>query len=490
MSNQTKAKASFLCIELLESFSKKELQQFNQFINSPYFNTDVKLIQLFEYIEKKVLNKVFTEELQSKVYAKIYNEKLSKVLEEKKKKALRTKLSKLNQLAHQFLVVENLFENSNFFNDRLYETLLEKKQYKAFNFLFKKDKKRLELKDRKENSDIDHLYKIEIHRLYYLHDSDEMYSKLQYDFENVFYKLDTLYLTKKLALLITIFSDKLLTEKYRKYYLSLNIIENMFKEMKSHPKVRIHLSFLKFLRNPQNYSYKNILQLISQNQAQIPLNELKSYYSIILNYFSQEIRKGNLSLNKDFTETYLLMDSQNLFIASNNIIPAVKLKNIVVRMCKSSYFDKACYFIEKYIPFIRKEDQIGMKNLCLAYVNYYQKDYEKALGHIIRVNSINSTIESNYRGLMMKIYYERDKEYSEKTERLYRTTEKFFIDNKLLSTENRKAYKNFTQILINLYRFKHNEGRMTSPKLRKKLEQQEYNADKKWLLEKMDELKP
>lgn len=489
MSNQTKAKASFLCIELLKSFSKKELQQFNQFINSPYFNTDVKLIQLFEYIEKKVLNKEFTEELQSKVYAKVFNEKLSKVLEEKKKKALRTKLSKLNQLAHQFLVNERLNGNQNAFNDLLFACLLDKKQFDAFQLLLKRDRKRLAQKERKENQDFEHVYKIEMHELYHLFDSDKIYKKIDYQFEDILYKLDVQYLVKKLSLLVTIFSDKLLVSKFDKYDMKLKSMEELLKlpKTKNQPNIVVLLEAIRFLRCPNIGYYQNLLDFLDQNKNRIPLNELKSYYSIITNYFSQEIRKGNSYYEKDFPNIYFRLDDQKLLL-TNNVMPAIKLKNIIGRMCKTKHFDKAYYFIEKYTPYVKKEYQGSIKKLCLSYIFYYKKDYNKALDYIIQVNSVNSNIEFNHRVLMMKIYYEIDKDYSEKTERFYRSAEKFFIHNKQIPVENKKACKNFTQILINLYRFKHNEGRMTLDKLRKKLEQQEYNADKKWLLEKMAEL--
>lgn len=488
MSNQTKTNTSFLCIELLESFSKKELQKFSQFINSTYFNSDKRLIQLFKLIEKEVLNETFTETLQSKIYTKVFDEKVNKNLAGCEKKKFRAKLSKLNQLAHHFLVTEGLSKNKNVFNDLLYTSLLDKRQFSAFQLLVKRDRKRLSIKERKSNSDFEHLYKIEMRYLDYLFYSDRIYKNTDYNFEDVLCKLNVQYLTEKLTLLVTIFSDKLLTSKYEKCSSSLKIIEHLLYLNISHPNIAILYAVLKFLREPNNFSYKNLLNLLNQNQSQIPLQELKLFYLIISNFFVDEIQKGNLTYEKDFTELYFLLDRQNLLI-TENMMPVIKLKNIVVRMCKENLFNKAHYFVEKYISYIKKEHQYSIKKLCFSYIFYYGKEYDKALDYIIQVDSVNPTIEFNYRVLMMKIYFELDKCYSEKTERLYRSAEKFFNDNKLISAENKKACKNFTHILINLYRFKHNEGRMTLEKLQTKLEQQEYNADKKWLLEKMEELK-
>ena len=166
--SQKHEKSSFLCIELLKSFSKKELQKFDQFINSPYFNTDLKLVRLFNIIENKVLKTEFSDQLQSQVYQFVFEKAENSTLSKDEKKTLRAKLSKLNQLAHQFLVLEIINDDQNCFNDRLYKSLLNKNQLNSFLIIFNRDKKRLYSKNRKDAKDLEHLYKIETHYLEYL----------------------------------------------------------------------------------------------------------------------------------------------------------------------------------------------------------------------------------------------------------------------------------------------------------------------------------
>lgn len=490
MSSQTKANAPFLCIELLESFSKKELKQFNQFISSPYFNTDIKLIQLFELIIKEVLNKAFTEALQYKVYSKVFDEKNENILDKKEKKILRTKLSKLNQLLHQFMVTERLKKKKNVFNDLLFTCLLHKRQFNAFEVLFKRDEKRLFQIQRKETEHFEQAHKIKVHYLNYMFDSDKIYKCSNYNFEDVLHSLDLQYIIKKLKLIVTIYSDNILSSENEisNVFFKMKIIILDIPSIKNHPYVSILLGVINFLQVSDQLNYIKLQRLLKQNQHQIPLQELKTFYLLISNYYISELRKGNTTFENDFTQLYLLLDNQNLLL-TQSIMPAIKLKNIVVRMCKSNHFNQASYFIEKYLPFVEREHQNSIEKLCLSYISYYQKKLRNALDHIIRVESVNPIIECNIRILIMKIYFETDKDYSEKTERLYRSAEKFFKENKSLPSKQKISWKNFTQILINLYRFKHNEGKMTIEKLQTKLEQQEYNADKKWLLEKMDELK-
>lgn len=488
--NQTKTIALFLCIELLESFSKKELQKFNQFVNSPYFNTDIRLINLFNTLKKEVLHKPFTDEQHAKVYKKVFERKRIKELNEIEKKSLRTKLSKLNQLAQQFLVIESIRENQNSFNDHLLKCLLDKRNFNAFNTLLKREKKRLAAKQRKETDDFEHLYRVEVHYVEYLFLSGSLYKKSQYQFNDVIGKLDIQYLIKKLSLFMAFFSNKLVKSNQSIDSTTLSVTNDLLKlpRYTIEPYLNILNATNNFLQEFSIKSYHNILFLINKYGNSIPLADLKGIYIVILNYLYREIKKGNIDCEKDLVKLYISMDDRNLLL-EENLMPVIKLKNITHGMCKNNYLDKAIYFIEKYTPFVRKEDRKSVNSFCLAIVYFYQKDYEKALDHCIQMTSVNQTLETNYRTLVMKIYYERDQSYSEKTERFYRSAEKFFNDNKSLSVLNKKSYKNFTQILINLYRFKHKEGRMTIEKLETKLEQQDYNIDKKWLLEKIQELK-
>ena len=54
---------------------------------------------------------------------------------------------------------------------------------------------------------------------------------------------------------------------------------------------------------------------------------------------------------------------------------------------------------------------------------------------------------------------------------------------------NKKSYKNFTQILINLYRVRHKMGKQTIESVQNKLDKMDVVSDKKWLLEKIEEIR-
>jgi len=490
MLHQTKARSNYLCIELLSSFTKKELKKFNHFVKSPYFNKDPKLTLLFELIQKYVLDKIFDEKLQNKIYAVLFEKRPVKNLAENEKKVFRTKLSKLNQLAHKFLVNENLNENKNCFNDLLYTCLLDKKQFNAYQLLVKRDKKNLLVKERKETKDYDHLYKIEMHHLDYLFQSGSVYKKLSVNFNEIDYRLDIQYLIKKFTLFGILLSNRFLSENYSMDFTTSSVIENLMllPQYKNHPNLIILNSTVNFLKYSNEKSYYHLLNLFETYKNKIPLDHLKALCGVITNFLHAQLKKGQLQFEQELINFYDLLDNENLLL-EEKLMPAIKLVNIVAKMCQSMAFEKAEYFTGKYVPYVRKTERKSVQDFCLAVIEFYKGNYEDALDYITIATGMNVYFESNYRILMMKIYYERDKAYSEKTERFYRSIEKFFNDNKSLSTENKKSCKGFAQIMINLYRLKHKEGRMTLQKLKAKLEQQDYNIGKNWLLKKIEELR-
>ncbi len=88
----------------------------------------------------------------------------------------------------------------------------------------------------------------------------------------------------------------------------------------------------------------------------------------------------------------------------------------------------------------------------------------------------------------MKSHFQLDKEYDDRTMRIFRTTEQYISKYTPLKYIHRMSYKNFVRILINLYKVKHRYGKITLVGVRAKMEKMAYISDKKWLLEKMEEI--
>jgi len=89
----------------------------------------------------------------------------------------------------------------------------------------------------------------------------------------------------------------------------------------------------------------------------------------------------------------------------------------------------------------------------------------------------------------MKAYYDLDEDFSERTERILLSFMAFIKQNRIISAVNKQGYINFTKTLHSLYRIKHNVGKRSLEYIEDRLHNYERTNDKKWLLEKIDELK-
>jgi len=120
-----------LLVELLKSFTEKELSTFSKFIGNAYFNEDQKLIDLLKKLKRYALSTdKFTPDLQLKVYEETYSDTPlnQKELTKEQYVFLNYRQQKLLRLAEQFLMIENFKANEITKSEFLYRTLTDRNQ--------------------------------------------------------------------------------------------------------------------------------------------------------------------------------------------------------------------------------------------------------------------------------------------------------------------------------------------------------------------------
>lgn len=131
-----------------------------------------------------------------------------------------------------------------------------------------------------------------------------------------------------------------------------------------------------------------------------------------------------------------------------------------------------------------------MYHFNLGVISFYMDDIKIAINHFIRVEKINIEYDVIGRLFLLKCHYLTDKEYDERTIRRFMSDERYFVRTiKEIDDTNRKRYKNFVRILINIYNTRHGAGRMTKEKVERKLERLEFVYDKEWLLKQIEALR-
>jgi len=486
--NQSELSRHFLCLELLNACSEKEIEDLSHFVSCSCFNTDKKIIQLLDALKRSVLGrKKFTEEMQIMVYNKVFSDSLSvQNLSLTQKKLFNAKLNILTRLTEQFLVIRGLDEHKAYRNDILYKKLLEKRQFWLFNRHMKKNQKALKLEAEQGIEYYEYQWRTGHNMLNYLHRSGLLGK--EDNLSDLIYNLDVYYLLHKLGLQMTLLSVKEATQKTydRSDFKALSHLLDL-PQYKSHPLIRVYQVTVQLMETKREDIYRELLLLLDIHTIAIPKDHLNGLYTVATNFCTQQIKSGQFTY-RDLFELYQVMDVKNLLV-ENDFMPELKLKNIVIAACRVGDFASAGQSVEQYYAFIRKSVRESVYHLNLGVIDFYQNDYKAALHHFIRVEPVNLNYDINCRVLMLKSYYETDEEYDERTMQIFRSTEKFFNENKSLSSKDKKGYKNFIRTLINIYRVRHQTTRMDIKRIREKLEQQEVNSDKHWLLGKIKEIK-
>jgi len=463
---------------------------FAEFSNCKYHNTDTYSLILLKFLVKKVIHlRDFNEALQLEAYKETFKEKSTpkKELNKQQKGFLLTKMTVLLRLAENYLCNEALKSDSAKRNALLLSQVLKKDQFNLFKRVENKEKKRLSEIRKKDIENYEDYYQIELKKLDYLHKTGLLIKKDNLELTNEF--LDIFYILNKINIFNTSLSISSLSAKKTFCFDILNDLKILLENDKylNIPIIKGYLISFQLIQKKDQLYYFQLIELLDQSSGKIPESDQRGFYTIANNFCTKKIKEGKEEYYVYVFNQYKIMDTNNL-IVEGNFVQVGSLKNLVTIGCKVSKYSWASNMVEKYKNSILKEYRLSVYHFNIGTIAYYKKQYDKALNHFIKVDKVNLAYDIDCRIMILKCHYELDEEYDERAMRRFVLAERYIQGNKELVKDDKKAYKNFIRFLLNLYRIKHNATRMTLESLLNKIEKAEFISDKKWLLEKIEDL--
>jgi len=481
--------APLLLVQLLESFSKKELEGLSHIVSCAYFNTDKHVIKLLDVLIKNILGNPWTSKAaQIRLFNRLFANSSTEVktLDKKQKARLNAKMSLLTRLAERFLRMEALENSQSNRCELLMESLLERKQYRLFNKHLAKERKSIE-NDPKDFFYFKKLHLFEEEEFQYLADSGKWMKKD--NLEIVLESLDLQYISKKLT--YTLAGLNLMGFKSNKYTLPffedaiMKFFEEKYLDKSSIIKIQIAIISLYLKETP--LQYKNLLDLLELHETDIRKNYVRSFYVEVGNFCINQVKKGKTEYYRHYINLQKVLDNKNLLIDKKSLSIG-KLRSIVTYGCIIRDFNWVEKMIQKYSIFIDKKYRNDVVKYNLGYIEFGKKKYQCAIDLLQQVNNFQKSYDINKRMLILKSYYELEQYYTEPTAQLFRSMESFIKNHKLLSNNDKTMYKTFIRIFYNLYRIKHRVGTIKLDKLKDRIENAEFISNKLWLLEKIEEL--
>jgi len=385
--------------KFLQTFNKRKLNRFEDYLNSPYFNKSEELCFIYEVAKKYIQS-------SSK---KSFQELLGSQLPKNKKPISTTNLdkylSRIFQFALDFVAMEQLKEKDILKSSLLMAYLTEGDELNMFDKIYVKTKTMLS----KEKLSFDNLmnkYLLERQKANYLSLNNED-KKSKSNLQQTVNTLDEFYLSQKYYLEMAKQNIENVASKKFNYYLIERINETV-RTTSINENVLLNL-LIKIYRfstknTPTLNDFKNIKDLVIENGSKIDDN-LSYNLTMLLKNMLPNVFEGK---NKAYTQYRFKLNKQlldaGLLFYKGQIYLSV-FKNIVEQSIFNNELEWCKKFVQKHSKQLTPQNiAIDMKNYALARLEFYGGNYESAREYVVKTNFSGVNFKLAVRRLEIMIY--------------------------------------------------------------------------------------
>jgi hypothetical protein len=475
-------------VNILRTFSKTEVKEFEKFILSPYFNRGRNYIPFFSQIKKfhpRFDNEKMTPEY---IYSKMYpGRKFNKQI-------IWNMTSRMMNLAEEFLIHISLKKNRFVKDYQLAEELHDRKLASYY------DKKLNDVEKGLDRMGWESNYfqgKAQLERgrmsFHFLEDTQHLISKhvmkkgeytilnFMKDLSDVISDLEanTLMFNAKFELNMPhAFISNLDVQKIIEYAIEhkfkyASILEMYYQSM---------MMVLKFDDTAHFFRFK---QLFEMNYNKFGKDERLKWYTSLTNYCSNKISKGVDSFRSILFEIHNSELKEGI-IFSGKYLSKILFIQILRNALSINETVWAKHYIEEYGPKLKPSYQKPMKALGMAFYCQKMKEHEKVLENLGKVNFIDVRDKLYVRFLYIRTYY--DLSAHEALISYIDSTVKFLNKNSSINDNTRKNYLAFIANLNRLINAKEKNDILELDILKKQFDENNRLLFRTWLLEKIEEI--
>lgn len=469
--------------QIINSFSTVQTNRLSKFLNSPYFNQNQNLIQLFELIVDSHKNNspISKEGVWNQIYGK--------------EKYVDVKLRKLN--SDLFAKVEDFMAQETFENKDLYKKsfLLEYVSSKESRELYRKSANRLRKSIEKQHDKSANLYfnKYLVEKSYF-ELSSEFEKKIgkgtktfDVNIDNIVKNLDLFFIAEKLRYLCTMHTLKNIMnlDAVSQYFVEeiISVVRRM--EIDEFPSVKMYYLIYMTTIDPEDSNHYNNLKSHIQNYLHyFPIEEAKNIYESIFNYCIRKVNKGKFEYNQEALDLYKYALEYDILITENELSPT-SFRNIVTFSLRVGEISWAEKFIDKYQEFLQPKFKDSAVSYNMARIAWYKKDFDGVLELLQNVEYEDLLYNLNSKIMILSVYYENDDHTS--LDYFVRSYKAYISRNPKIEPSLRRSFLNFVKY-INRISKTASWDKTQLQAIRLKIEEEKLLISKTWLIEKLDEL--
>ncbi len=464
-------------IGILKTFTKREISDFERFVRSPFHNRMQKCVELISILKDFYPDFDHFGLEKERIFKRLYPDK------KKFDSGLSVITSHLMELLKEYLIVRRLDKNEDLKDTLLLKELLDSGDTRLFKVISNRKRKRLAETPKKDIDYYYHSYLFE--ETYFRHEQESR--NMNVDPRSLVRKFDEYYVLNKLKLTC----DSLNYANVIPVGYDLTLLDEVLKLVEANHYdnflIGIYNTILHSIRDSENedhfYKLKEKLKTYAND---ISPEVLDRFYIFITNYAIRKVVQGKSGYLNELFELYMDMVT-NGAILEKGIIPHNRMKNVVSLGSKLGKFDWTENFIKDHKGLLKKEYRHSVYNYNMGSLMFYKGNHIEAMGYLNKIEGIDVFYEIGRKFVLLKIYYELDEPILYFN--LAASFKEYIRKNKVISESYRVGYNNFVNALSLVYRIKTGDSKKKKNILEKEIDQQKYNSDKKWLLEKISQLK-
>ncbi len=462
-------------INILLTFSKREMREFRKWLQSPIHNQREDVLRLFDYLnsENNLNNEISLE--KTLVFKYIYpKEKFDDA-------KMRQVMFFFNATMEKYLVFAHFAE------DEIRQQSILAGIYGKRNLIkpFKKtvsDYKALKIKQ-SQTPDSNFLF-------------DYFLQKEVFDFTNKHERSDNTNLNEvQNALDVYYFVNKLKLACASEYFnrvfktnytsrLIQEIIEIGHTEILDAPLFKIYTLVYHVIKFPNEIEhFIQLKTVLNEGTSFLMPADAREVYLWAINYTIAKVNSGKAEYNRDMFELYRKGIEEG-FLIEDNIITPFTFKNVVSRGILLKEFVWVEKFIQEFQQYLDNDSRKGIVDFNLAMLYHAKKDYKNSQRLLISLEVDDLLINLNARFLLIKIYVEQS-EYELLEPQL--DNMRAYLNRKELIGYHKNMYKNIISVIKKMLKIRSND-KAAKEKLKAEVLELTPLVDKEWFIRQIEEL--
>lgn len=385
--------------ELIRQFSTQEVRDFRRFMKSPYFNTRLDLLDLFDYLIRfKDESEVLPE--REVVFASVFpNKKFAT-------KDMRLLLSYLFRLLEQFLQIEEQGKDKSAQKSTLMTVYKNRNLPRHLRKTLNQAKKLSKQNNQKHPEFYLHNYYIE--REEYALQTKEGRTKAL-NLQELEDNLDAAFVSFKLRQACLARShEAVFNTQYDTRLINLLLESAQLEAFKNIPAISVYFHCYNALyKEPTDTNFRIFREELIAVTQFFPQAEVRVLYLLALNYCIKKINKSEQIYLQEALDLYKTGLENNLLL-EHGVFLRHSFNNIVGIALRLDDFAWTETFVKDYKNALPEQYRTTVFHLNSARLNYAQKNYDEALLHLQKSDYRDILDNMVAKILQMKIYYETE----------------------------------------------------------------------------------